>query len=250
MRRFCTRLATTAAVLAALAAGGCDDTATAPTALLLAEETEAALQMALELPTLPSLVDRALAPDSVQGDGARTGLEQARTLWLEAEAASGSADREALREAAYSLAAPHLARAIDADELLQLQDTLRRWIRVASSVSGVGSVMGIADALDDARVMLDAAGKAEPTDHRGAVEATLRAADRLMATTPRAVAIRLTTEAETRLAAEGTRDDGLDASSLERADRLVRGAREAVQQREYLLAIRRAYYAGQLLDGR
>lgn len=245
MRRVLTRIARPCLILAALLLPACEDGSTDPSALLVAKETEAALQVALDLPTLPALVGRVLDREQPAPAEVGSALQQARALWLEAEGAS-AADARRLRESAYTLAVPALTAALSEDQLLAVQDSLRQWIRIASSVSGIGALAGIAGALDEARVLLDNAARAEPTDHAAAVAGTLRAADRLLETTPRAVAQRLIAEAETRLAARGTTgtEDGVQ---VDRADRLVRGAKEAFRDREYLLAIRRAFYAGQLL---
>ncbi|NIP83495.1 MAG: hypothetical protein GWM90_31415, partial [Gemmatimonadetes bacterium] len=48
------------------------------------------------------------------------------------------------------------------------------------------------------------------------------------------------------------RDDGaaarLDGEALLRSERMVNGARQALDEEDYVRAIQRAYYAGQLLE--
>jgi hypothetical protein len=72
---------------------------------------------------------------------------------------------------------------------------------------------------------------------------------RLTTLTPRTVALALIGDAEQRLGGggEGEGDEGARITR-ERARHLLRGAAEAVEEEDYPRAIRRAYYAGQLLD--
>lgn len=70
---------------------------------------------------------------------------------------------------------------------------------------------------------------------------------RLASLTPRAVAIALIGDAERRLERGGEGDEGARIAR-ERARHLLRGAAEAVEGEDYPRAIRRAYYASQLLD--
>jgi hypothetical protein len=71
---------------------------------------------------------------------------------------------------------------------------------------------------------------------------------RLASLTPRAVAIALIGDAERRLErGEGGGDEGARVTR-ERARHLLRGAAEAVEGEDYPRAIRRAYYASQLLE--
>ena len=222
----------------------CDDGGTAPSALLVAEETQAALQVARELPTLPRLVSRAMTSDAAPETAT---LLQARSLWLEAEGVSAVEDARRLRDEAHALAAPELARVLTPSDLLAVQDSMRQWIRLASGVPGIGQVGGIGAALDEAALLLDLGARAEPADHVGAVELTLRAGDALLRTTPRAVASRLIAEAEASAALLPPEQDG---ERGDRVERLIRGAREAYRSADYLLAIRRAFYAGQLTSQR
>ena len=103
-------------ILAAGAALACGDAPTAPAALVVTPETEAALTVAAELPALPGLVERAIRGSAARG-GADADRElrllRARILWRAAEAAGEAAEAAPLREAAYALAAPALAAALD-----------------------------------------------------------------------------------------------------------------------------------------
>lgn len=70
---------------------------------------------------------------------------------------------------------------------------------------------------------------------------------RLALLTPRAVALALIGDAERRLETGGEGEEGARIAR-ERARHLLRGAAEALEGEDYPRAIRRAYYAGQLLD--
>lgn len=250
MRAFRTPHVILVMAIAATLLPGCDDAATSPSALLVGGEAKAALQVAQRLPTLPSLATRAMVERAASGRSATTLLE-ARALWLDAEAASPAAAVR-MRDEAYAMAVPELANAFGEADLRAVQDSLSQWIRIASNANGIGDISGIAWALDEASRLLEAAGRAEPLDHARAVELTLRASDRLASTTPRAVATQMTAEAERRWAeltsASPPVSFRLEGARRERADRLVRGAMASLAKGDYLLAIRRAYYAKQLLS--
>jgi hypothetical protein len=239
------------AVVLFLGLAACRDTPVEPTALLVAAETEAALQVAADLPTLPTLV-AAVARDGTLPAGLATALQQATHLWLEAEGAADSAASAEFRTAAYALAVPALVAGLADAELARADSALDRWLRTADRILTGRTPLEIGQALRDGREHLDRAREATAGGERAlAVEATLRAADRLLETTPRAVALRLIREAELELevrrVAAGA--SGPDASTR-RAERLVRGARQALAEEAFPLAIRRAYYAGQLLESR
>lgn len=235
-----------------LVAAGCADAPTGPSAVLVTPEAEAALRVASSLPTLPHLTERYLEEAPALDEEGRGALREARALWLEAESAEDPDAARALRAAAYVRAAPALARALDAGELATIHDRLDRWMRLAQGALAEVSTPEIAAALVDGRTLLAEARAAEATgDRTAAVASTLAAADRLLETTPGAVAMRLIRSAEQELErrrAGGAERDEAHELSLSRAERLLRGAREAWEQEDYARAIRRAYYAGQLLD--
>lgn len=270
MRRSLSRLRTlflTAATMAAFAA--CGDSPTGPAAALVALDAEAALQIALELPTLQRLVDEIAAhgpeADSPEWDA----LHTARTLWLDAVEleAAGDPAADSARAAAFALAAPALARALEARRVRQLDRLLDRWIGEAEDALGhagsadIAKLAGVGERTEEARRLRRRAEFAlERDDLDGAILALLGAADRLAATTPPAVARRLIHRSERLLAERAessaeTADTMVDGEAarreearLERAERLLRGAHEAFERRDYVRAIRRAYYAGQLAE--
>lgn len=239
------RLAWTLA-LSALA-GACGDAPHDPVALLVAPEARAALEVGSTLPSLPDMLRRSMPPTAVSMD-----LLQGEALWREAAATADAQAAGALRENAYALVAPALAASMDSATLATTQARLERWIVLAGGALRHADLPDLSAAMDAAEGDLAEARGAEARhDRTAAVVATLRASDRLGETTPQAVAARLTVQDEAAL--DGLRHvagrpSGEEARRrLERIDRLVRGAREALAAGRYELAIRRAYYARQLL---
>jgi len=216
--------------------------------MLVAPEAKAALEVGATLPTVPELVQRVSG-----GDTLPTELARATTLWDEASTEGDPIEAAQLREAAYALAAPSLAARMDSATLAGVQGRLDRWIGLADGALRQSEFRDLSTAVSDARDLLAAARAAGARrDTVAAVTATLRASDRLTETTPQAVAARLAGEDELalrglrRLAGRPAADDA--RIRLDRIDRLVRGAREALSKGDYELAIRRAYYARQLLS--
>ncbi len=240
------RLALLAAVPVALLAA-CADAPRDPVALLVAPEARAALEVGASLPGLPELVRRATPEGTVV-----PALVEAEALWREAEASGDPALAEVLRDSSYVLAGPALAVGLDSATLGGVQARLERWIALAGGVVRHAEFHDLAEALNEAGTDLAAARAAHARgDSVGAVVATLRASDRLEQTTPQAVASRLSAEDEAAVArAQQLAGKVISADSrlrLERIDRLVRGARQALSAGHYEMAIRRAYYARQLL---
>lgn len=235
-----------ALLLALAGAAACADAPRDPVALLVAPEARAALEVGSTLPALPELARRA-GRGEVSGD-----LATAETLWRTAAQAGDPAAASSLREQAYALAAEPLAATIDSAALAGAQARLERWITLAGAVLRHSEIRELSSALSDAETLLASARAAEARhDRAAAVVATLRASDRLAETTPPAVAARLSAENEAALSAlshVAGRPVGEEARRrLERIDRLVRGAREALAGGQYETAIRRGYYARQLL---
>ncbi len=230
----------------ALLVPACADAPRDPVALLVAPEARAALEVGSTLPSLPELIRRN-TPGAPTGD-----LARAETLWREAAGAVDGVQAAELREAAYALAAPALAAAMDSTSLAGTQARLERWIALAGGALRHAEFRDLSTALHEASGDLAAARGAEARGDRvEEVAMTLRAADRLSETTPQAVAARLAAEDEAALGtlrqAGGAPSDEEARRRLERIDRLVRGAREALAAGRYEVAIRRAYYARQLL---
>jgi len=156
---------------------------------------------------------------------------------------------EAARESAYPVLSASLVRRRDADslgaEIAQLNDAVTR----ALVVGGRTLPEQLADGLSAARDGLSRAAAAQASDDdRAAAEHLLRASDALRVISPEAVARALVAEVEDTFGRISP-DDPYTEQDLERADRLVRGGRQALDARDWVLAIRRAYYARALLEG-
>ena len=82
-----------------------------------------------------------------------------------------------------------------------------------------------------------------------ALTAGLQASDRIRALGPRAVARTLISRAD-RALMRATVGEDLDPRSMSRGERLLTGARRALEEGEVDLAIQRGYYAVQVLEGR
>lgn len=256
-------------LLAALVAAGCADAPTEPGALLVAKETRAALQVSESLPTLPGLMARAQAGAAAAAGSEAPGtpaaedvaLERAFGLWLDAQAldarASEPAGDDGLAADAYAAAAPVLAARLGAAGLRAAQEDARGWVSLARPLVSAWERPGLRAALEEGEALL--AGSEEHLaagDSVAAVRALLHAADRLHETTPWAVSGVLLgeSEAELRRLGAGAIDPSPPPSDavavrLARVQRLLHGARAAREEGDYPLAIQRAYYARQLLDG-
>jgi hypothetical protein len=229
----------------------------APAALVPAGELEAALSVAASLPTFPALAERALdaaaarhtrgpLPDSIEV--ATRLLRSARDLALAANAAPDHAEAARLRREAYDTGVAPLALLLEPAGLEQAMGEATRWLAIAEELVGQAELPGTREPLVAARGLLHRARTAAAGgDHPAAVAALIAAADRLDETTPRSVLGRLLPELEADLAAQGRARGAAPDRRLERAERLIRGARQAHERGEHVLGLRRAYYARQLL---
>lgn len=250
MIRSPSRLASRFVLSAVVAVGltGCDDASTGPSALVVAAETEAALSVSGALPTLPIVVERAVGRIDVEPEAA-SALEWARSLWVDAEAAPDPAAAEALRRSAYEAAAPVLARTFKPEDIAALRETLDHWVEAAGTAANGAELPEVEAALRAGAALLAHAGRLERQGRvEQSVRALLEASDRLRETTPRAVALRLIQQARERLASADA--DRIGEVDRRRAERLLNGAREALDGGDTVRAIRRAYYARQLLTTR
>lgn len=234
----------------------CGDAPSEPEALLVARETQAALQVSEALPTLPRMVARVRE----QGDGHLGGPEErafdrAVGLWLDARA-SVDAEAVAVSEDAYRVAAPELAAALSPEALGGAVRDLEEWIYLARPLVGMDQRLGLRAALDEGTALTrQAVDLAAAGDTVRAVHALLRAADRLDETTPWTVSARLIGSVDAQLADMGITQIDRNPSpsdergvTLARAQRLLEGAREARAAGDATLALQRAFYAGRLLD--
>ncbi len=243
-----------AAVASLIALGGCGDAVTEPAALVPAGEVEAALAIAARLPTFTSLASEALARGrATPGRGengasdAAVRLSAALALAARADSLEDAAEARRLRAEAHASGLVPLATLLEPAAVEEARAALTFWLEVAEALVGEAELPPVRDALLDARTLLGRSRAASALgDDVAAVSALVGAADRLSATTPRAVLRRLLPELEARLAA-GRSTDTARVADLRRADRLLRGAREAEAAGLYVLGLRRAYYARQIL---
>lgn len=240
---------------AALFAAGCAD-AKDPVALVTTAETAPALNLDVQLPTLPGLVAATLGDaQSSLSPARREALLSALGTWASAEVASDSAAAVAARARAESQAAAPLAEVLGPRGLAARIGVLQGWVALGLSTAPAGSGVALRQTLEAVRARLaDAAAAQQAGDNAGAVRALMSAADALEGATPGAVAQRLVERAQRDMVVSdsGARSGALDGvpTNRERAVRLLRGAREALSAQEYDLAIRRAFYAAELLGGR
>lgn len=234
--------------------GACDDAVTEPDGFVLAEEAEAVLRSAAELPTLPDIIQRTAPVDGAR-DRSRMVLDRAQELWMAAAADGNPVMAARRRRSAIAMASPYLAERTDRQDLDGIQQELRGWVNLASGMLRHLDLPEVETALDDAVQYLARADVAAARgDHATAVWFTLTAESRLLDTTPRVVARRLADQVAAMLRTERERSpdhDGAavpDDETMLRAERLVAGARQALDEEDYLRAIQRAYYARQLLE--
>lgn len=229
----------------------CEDTVTDPEEVVVASEARAVLRSAADLPTLPGIINDALSDSMGVPDTDRYTLHSAEELWARAAAENDVVQSARWRQRAVSLAAPYLATRLDTAQLADLRHRLRDWIETASGMLRHFRLPEVEQALDDAAGLL---ARSQVTEARGehlrAVRLVLSAQSRLVDTTPRVVARRMSDAALVRY--RQVKADGvtLDERTRQRAERLVSGAREALDRQDYLRAIQRAYYANQLLEMR
>ncbi len=237
------RLCAAAVALVAIAATACTD-AVGPASVLTTTETAPALNVETSLPTLPALVSAALeagAAGTAASAREPDRLMDALAVWTSAPFAGTGMEAE--RQRARHIAAPDLAAILGAERVDDLTRRLGFWVEVGSRSLAADGTLGAA--LSHARTRLvEARLSRNAGDLAGALEATMAAADALHVATPQGVAERLVGRARVLL---GQRRDEVDDASVRRADRLLRNAEEALADGDYPLAIRRAFYAGQLL---
>lgn len=237
-------------------------------------ETVPTLALSGPLPGLPTLVP----PSAAKLAPVREAVAAWTASWDDEEG-------EAERARARAVVARHLHGELDARGI---EEALRPLVWMETEVGDPGLLPPVLAApLERARELTSESGEARRNgDLRAALEKGLAAADLYRSVTPEAVARRMVSRAERRVdqaaeaealeaPAEGTSpssssvsggapDDEVapqvddprapqgspDEASLERARHLADGARRALDDGEHALAIQRAFYAIQVLDGR
>lgn len=218
---------------------GCQDDPSDPLAALVASETVPAVAVPVELPTLADLAQRA---------GVREELGPVLDGWVAGWEDENEQLGTAARDEAIRLAAPTLHDALGPGGVAS---TLSPLFRVGQDLGDLPDVPAdlaprleeIWSLIDDTRAALD-----EGRFDR-AMTTGLQASDRIRALGPRAVARTLIARADrSMMRAEVV--DGFDPVALSRGERLLTGARRAMEEGDFDLAIQRGYYAVQLLEGR
>ncbi|MGD2067248.1 MAG: hypothetical protein PVI57_01085 [Gemmatimonadota bacterium] len=220
-----------------LAVSACHDAESDPTALLVTEESRPALLVDVDLPSLPDLIGRT---------GTLNRLSGAIDLWIGSwdEGADGS---QALREEAYVRASGPLAEALGPAAVRDAHLRLGAALDATASLPAGEASPEMAARISEAERYRAVAAKAlDDGRHADALVATLRGSDALRAVGPEGVARTLVARADRRLTV-ARRSDDADRTWLERGDRLLRGARLALEDRQWSTALRRAYYACQVL---
>ena len=217
--------------------GACEDAASDPLGVVVSAETQGVLLLVLERSGLPGLVSEAGRADEL-----REVSEQWEASWdmtlIQARAA---------RAEVYGLAAPALADGLGLDALTVATDEVGHALAIIDGLTpddlapSIERRVGMAAAAHQrARAALDVG------DTEDAVRALLEASDALREVTPRRLATLLRAIAEDALGRIVDRDT-YPEETLQRAERLTKGAGSAIDAEDYTTAIRRAYYAVLLL---
>ncbi|NNF38555.1 MAG: hypothetical protein HKN71_07800, partial [Gemmatimonadetes bacterium] len=238
--RLSTRLSrshVSAAIVAALAIGsaGCRDAPSDPLASLVSLETAPAVAVPVELPSLAELAVRADVRDELGPV-----LDAWVAGWEEEDEDLGRGARdEAIRQATPALhdALGSGGVASTLQPLFEVGRDLGRIEDVPTDL--VPRLEEVRSLIEDTRAALDA-GRFDR-----ALTAGLQASDRIRALGPRAVARTLISRADQALM-RATVGEMLDPRSMSRGERLLSGARRALEEGEVDLAIQRGYYAVQV----
>lgn len=222
-----------------VALGACRDVPTDPLASLATAETAASIDIPIALPSLADLAQRT---------GVATGeLAPWVAVWQGSWATdAGSANDDAAREEAVRRLVPVLADSLGlggAASVLAPLLQVDRDLSVLDDVPGdlMPQLLAVRSRVDEAREAL-AEGRTER-----ALEAGLMASDQLRGIGPLAVARTLIARADRALMATLSAET-LDGIAASRGERMLDGARVALENDDPELAVQRAFYAVQLLE--
>lgn len=224
--------------LLVVAAAGCHDATDDPFAVVITEETQPALDLRAGLPALPDLVARAKLEGSVT---------RAVDLWM-GSWAGDTAEGRALRAEAYDQTAGPLSAVLGADGVEALMAEVGGALRAVAALEADRLPEELA--MDYDRISglhREAVAALEAGVTSRALARTMESADALREIGPRSVATALVARAEARLKVSRQGEDVAGTADVDRADRLVRGARMALEDEDWSRAVQRAYYACQLL---
>jgi hypothetical protein len=222
---------------------GCGDQGPAGSASLEATETLPAVHFGLALPSLPKYVERWAA-----GGAADEALAAWRGSW---DLPRGEGER--VRRELNLAFAGVLATNADRSELEAEVRRLDRAVEEVDALLGSRLPAHLLPTLGGAGEHRDAAGRALAADEpERAVLHLLEGFDRLRSASPAGLARELLAEGERRFEQARTGDSRLRSNpedpTLQRVERLMIGARDALENGSPVVALRRAWYAVRLLD--
>lgn len=221
---------------------GCGDDVTDPDTFLESAEAEAVLRSARALPTLPDLMERA-APTSSREQAV---VYRATELWAAGSLVDVRADSR--RRLAIGYALPVLVERLSPEDWSSARERIDDWIATVEATLQHLPMPRVMERIDVARRYL-LRSDASRDDERRRAYYLLLAISELVETTPRHVAQSLLRDASLALASHlDGGGEGRDRA-IARAARLKDWAEQAVDEGDYLLAIQRAYYAIQLVEG-
>jgi hypothetical protein len=224
-------------LVVSLAMDACKDSPTDVLGGIVTPETQPALALGVVLPD-PSAWGEP-ATDGTQGEAA---LAAWRASW-DLPTARGREVREESYDALVGLLPADRKEAAAADDLTMLQHALRGAEALPAQALPPTVRGGLATAGAQATAAAVARDGHDATD---ALVHVLRGADALREIGPEAVARTLVDDVEQRMRRIGP-GSSYSPTDIERMRRLVHGGREALEQGDWVLAIRRAYYARALM---
>ena len=224
--------------LAVLLLTGCGDLLAPEPVELTAEESFPTLRYNTDLPTLPRIL---------RWSGRGREFSRLIESW-EASWELPRSEGEPLRSEVRRAAAPLLASRLENGDLAPAIRELDRTFRRIDELLGGEFPLHLAPTLADARSHQEGAETAlADGDVERAILHLLAAADQLRATTPEMLAAELVADAEETF----RRVSGVHSYQEEerrRAERLLVGARTALDDHDPVLALRRAWYSLRLMD--
>lgn len=229
-----------AAALLVFAATGCQDAPTDPVARIVTPETAVSVALGVVLPEPEAwLGEETTDPELVDA------VAQWRLSW-DLPTEQGRPIRESLHPTLARGLAPLLGPGGVQEEEARLNEGLDRAAELPRADLG----SAIVSRLMDARSAHGEAARAlRAGDPERGLQHVLQGADILREVGPEAVARALVSEVE-ELHGRLSASDSYSEQETERLGRLVLGSRQALEDRDWVRAIRRAYYAkGLLTDG-
>jgi hypothetical protein len=216
----------------------CADSGDDAVASIFAPETHGALTIAAPLPSLPLLASDL----DLDGD-----LQPSLAVWVDSWAMEPDEGRDARRDA-YERVVPVLSEHMSDEDVQRRIDAVALGLSLSRGLGSEDLPAGISEALDHAqRHHAAALAYLAAGDRESALSEALLAGDALQEASPDAVATLMVLrgdEALRRARGVGSYTD----QELERADRLLRGARYAITDGDPVKAIRRAFYACRMLN--